>query len=522
MKYLIATATLNEVDTVVELIDGIKAVLPKADILFVDDSSTDGTLEALHKQDVIVIQRPGKLGIGSAHLLAMKYALKGNYDYLITLDADLSHSPKDIPKLIEKSNDYDFVIGSRFCDGGSCNYPPSRLLISRLANYLVRALLSVPLHETTTSFRIFNRSLLEKLLGHRIQRNGYSFFFATTFYAKKLGAKLTEVPIHFADRRAGSSKIRKSDILRAIVRLVILAFSNLKEATPRKTTSDTSCITCKSEYLSLLYPEKRTKEVQIDISCTGTVHGNHGPIKECLQCGLRQMNPLPEGIESLYEEVEDLTYVANISAREKTFTYNWKKIERLLPNNGRLLDVGCYCGVWANEASKLGYDVTGVDPSKWAIEYAKTHYNLRAFQGSACNVKEKFDIVTSWDVLEHVSSPNDFLQDIRTRLNDGGFFCFSTVMIDSLFARMLGSRWPWYVDMHLSYFNNQTLSRLLENAGFSVIQKSHYTHIVKVSYLANKLTKLGFTPAKIAKNSNGFIPVCMRDVCLWVCVAKPS
>src|SRR3954471_20163151 len=180
-QILVFTATYNEADNVATLVRDVFASLPGCEMLVVDDNSPDGTgpvLDGLKAQypRLHTIHRPYKNGLGTAHKLAVKYALAHGFDALITMDADFSHDPKYLPEMVRRLAQSEFVTGSRYCAGGSCEYPPSRVALSRTANALTRVLLGIPLHETTTSYRGFPRSLTERMNVDAIHADGYSYF----------------------------------------------------------------------------------------------------------------------------------------------------------------------------------------------------------------------------------------------------------------------------------------------------------------------------------------------------------
>ena len=180
-RVLVFTATYNEADNIASLVAEIFAALPDCDVLVVDDNSPDGTGEILDRirsgnPRLHVVHRPGKSGLGSAHKLAIEYALAHGYDALITMDADFSHDPKCLPEFVRLLETSEFVIGSRYMPGGSCELPLSRVVLSRTANLLARTLLGIPVRETTTSYRGFRRGLLERLDMDVIRADGYSYF----------------------------------------------------------------------------------------------------------------------------------------------------------------------------------------------------------------------------------------------------------------------------------------------------------------------------------------------------------
>jgi dolichol-phosphate mannosyltransferase len=227
LKTLIFTATYNEAGNIQALVEDILHYVPTADVLVVDDNSPDGTgniLDQLAKEytNIKAIHRTGKLGLGTAHLMAMQYAVEQGYDVLVTMDADFSHHPKYLPTMLKLSDQYDFVIGSRYMKGGGLGYGFVRTFISKSANLLARTLLSIRLQECTTSYRAFRLPLLKKILTHKVNSEGYSFFFEMVYLVTRLTDNVTEFPIYFADRTKGESKISKNEIYRGVTTLFYL------------------------------------------------------------------------------------------------------------------------------------------------------------------------------------------------------------------------------------------------------------------------------------------------------------
>jgi len=226
-KTLIFTATYNESENIVSLCSHILGLDSGYDLLVVDDNSPDGTgplldeLATRHSR-LKVIHRAGKLGLGSAHELAMEYAEDRHYEALVTMDADFSHDPDDIPRLLEALDGVDFVTGSRYMAGGTCNYTGYRRIVSLCANWGARRLLGIPLHEMTTSFRVFRVDFLRRVDIGAIQSNGYSFFMEIVFRLSRVGARMREVPICFSDRREGASKIPTFEIFNGFRHLLYL------------------------------------------------------------------------------------------------------------------------------------------------------------------------------------------------------------------------------------------------------------------------------------------------------------
>tara|TARA_X000000368_G_scaffold246664_1_gene194865 strand:+ start:180 stop:899 length:720 start_codon:yes stop_codon:yes gene_type:complete len=228
-KILIFTATYNEKDNIENLIRSINDNNLKVDIFIIDDLSPDKTyvkIQDLQKEykNIFLKIRNGKSGLDTAHKEAYEYAILNNYDYLITMDADLSHDPNEINNFINYLSDFPFVIGSRYVKGGKCLMSGRRLLMSKFGNKLIKNVLQINSNEFTTSYRGFNLSKLKNFHLNKVSNKGYSFFMGTLFEIDKLGYKIKEIPIIFKDRQKGLSKIPKIEILRTIKNLLILFF----------------------------------------------------------------------------------------------------------------------------------------------------------------------------------------------------------------------------------------------------------------------------------------------------------
>jgi dolichol-phosphate mannosyltransferase len=223
-RILVFTATFNEAGNIGKLISDIFTIAPQVDMMVIDDNSPDGTGEILDKlsitnQKLSVIHRQGKLGVGSAHLQAMQYAVRNNYDALVTMDADYSHDPKYLPQMFSLLEKHDFVTGSRYMEGGRVGYGFVRTFISKVANIFARTFLSIKLKECTTSYRGFRKDLLVRILSTEISSTGYSFFFEMVYIISRLTQNVTEFPIYFGDRTEGESKISMQEIIRGITTL---------------------------------------------------------------------------------------------------------------------------------------------------------------------------------------------------------------------------------------------------------------------------------------------------------------
>ena len=230
-KTLIFTATYNEKNNVTKLIEEINKICKDVDILVVDDNSPDNTAEILGNiqktnQNFHIIIREKKLGLDTAHKLSYDYSKKNNYLKLITMDADLSHNPIEIPKIISLLNNKDFVIGSRYILGGKCEMPLPRLILSIAGNKIIKNVLGLKCNELTTSFRGFNLEKLNNFDLNSVKSKGYSFFMETIYRLNNQGFEIYEIPIYFRNRNQGKSKINKIEIFRTLKNLFLLKFTS--------------------------------------------------------------------------------------------------------------------------------------------------------------------------------------------------------------------------------------------------------------------------------------------------------
>lgn len=226
---LVAVATYNEIENLPRLVDEIFHYLPEAELLVIDDNSPDGTgqwaAERSAKEPRLhCIHRSGKLGLGTATIAGMKYAIAEGYPYVVTMDADFSHHPKYLPALVEgmesagpECSPVDVMIGSRYVPGGAIEgWPLRRHLMSRAVNFYARLLLRLPTRDCSGAFRCYRVETLQRIDLDRIHSRGYSFQEEILWHLRQAGARFAETPIVFVDRGAGSSKINFQEALGAL------------------------------------------------------------------------------------------------------------------------------------------------------------------------------------------------------------------------------------------------------------------------------------------------------------------
>jgi len=221
-RCIVIIPTFNEADNLPRLLPTILNLGSHFNILIVDDNSPDGTAKLVKEmqkteQRIHLIERPGKMGLGTAYVAGFKFALANGFDFVFEMDADFSHDPAELPRLLAKAEEYDLVIGSRYIEGVNVvNWPMKRLLLSYFANLYTRVITGMPVHDATGGFKCFRRKVLESIDLDAIHSNGYSFQIEMNFKTWRKGFRVCEIPIVFVDRRIGVSKMSKKIVYEAV------------------------------------------------------------------------------------------------------------------------------------------------------------------------------------------------------------------------------------------------------------------------------------------------------------------
>lgn len=216
-KSVVIIPTYNEKENIEAIIRAVMALEDNFDILVIEDGSPDGTADIVKrlmagdfKGRLHIIERTGKLGLGTAYITGFKWAIEQKYDFIFEMDADFSHDPKDVPRLLKevRDNGYDVAIGSRYITGVNVvNWPMGRVLMSYYASKYVQCVTGIPVHDTTAGFKCYRRQVLETIDLDAIRFKGYAFQIEMKFTAYKLGFKIKEVPVIFVNRELGTSKM---------------------------------------------------------------------------------------------------------------------------------------------------------------------------------------------------------------------------------------------------------------------------------------------------------------------------
>ena len=228
-KNLVIIPTYNEKENIEKIILKVFSLSKKFDILIVDDGSPDGTASIVKNiqfkfpDSLYIKERTGKLGLGTAYIHGFKWALKNNYDYIFEMDADFSHNPDDLIKLLDACSlsNGDVSIGSRYINGVNIvNWPMSRLLMSFFASKYVKIITGMPIQDSTAGFKCYKKEVLQKINLDKIQFVGYAFQIEMKFTAWKYGFKIIEVPVIFTDRQEGNSKMSSGIFFEAFIGVI--------------------------------------------------------------------------------------------------------------------------------------------------------------------------------------------------------------------------------------------------------------------------------------------------------------
>jgi len=234
-RTLVAVATYNERENIRPLVEAILALgIPQLDILIVDDNSPDGTGQiadelAAERPEVSVVHREGKLGLGSATVCAMDIAQRRGYDYVVTMDADFSHDPKDLPRLVARTDECDLVIGSRYVPGGGTrDWGRVRRMMSWGANAFCRVMLGLKPRDCSTAYRCYRVAMLGRIDLRHIIARGYAFQEEMAYRFQLLGGRIGEVPVIFEDRKRGQTKMSLREIFGLFFTVLRLRWRKLR------------------------------------------------------------------------------------------------------------------------------------------------------------------------------------------------------------------------------------------------------------------------------------------------------
>ncbi len=274
------------------------------------------------------------------------------------------------------------------------------------------------------------------------------------------------------------------------------------------------CPICKNYDIRIKWQSTHRSRITKTEHYRCTAHTHLKPnVYRCIKCDHYFITqPSAEILQESYEEVEDFEYLQNIEIKRKTFAQAYNKITRYLEDSNVLLEVGSYAGIFLKELQSHGFQALGVEPSYWGSEYAISQ-GLNVLQGTFENIHDKikndFDMVVSWDVLEHVKDPVLFMTLLSKKVKSGGYLSISTLDRDALIVKLLGKRWPWILPMHLHYFDKRTIKSLGERNGLQLVETGPHVHYATLSYI---LKRLGYRKTNLEFLNKVVVPVGLGDV----------
>jgi SAM-dependent methyltransferase len=266
--------------------------------------------------------------------------------------------------------------------------------------------------------------------------------------------------------------------------------------------SHVACPVCGSSDSRLLraasYPEGIGLAQVQSAYCASSDHALLDAVVKCRACGMVYVNPRLDAavIQGGYEAVEDPVFVQQNPQRIRTFARVIRSILRrtgLDPAGKRLLDVGCAGGAFPEAARAAGFAARGVEPSRWLSDYGRTTYGIDVVQGillPGMFADREFDVITMWDVIEHLPDPHDALTTIHSLLKPGGYLWVNYPDIGGVVARLLGWRWPFWLSVHLHYYTRNTMRRQLEKAGFSICYMRAHWQELQLGYVLQRAASL--------------------------------
>lgn len=485
------------------------------DIILVDDASSDKTVEAARRLGIKTFVHRKNVGYGGNQKTCYKEAIAAGADIVVMVHPDFQYDPRFIPQLVVPiaEGKVDAVFGSRMLvpknalKGGMPRWKFfANIFLTRIENFI----LGYHLSEYHSGFRAYSKRVLSAL---PIELNSNGFVFDTEIIAqmKVASFKILEIPIttRYFPGASMIGLIRSSEyglrILTVMIRYLLHRWGilRLQKFLPISGDENLVCPNCAAQRgLLIIKGTVNLKDMlqKTNYSLTEAENGLFGDIYKCARCRMFFVDRrgISDALVNHYENQPlDSNYIKGEAFRERTFRRILGRLKKIRGDlrNGTILDIGCGVGFFLAEAARAGYDVYGVEPSITAVHYAHTELNLtNVLCGSADQIDElfqdkKFDIITAFDVLEHIVRPREFLEKLSKHLKPHGIIILTIPMIDSPGATFFGRHWHALLPSHLNYFTNSSLKEFYFSLGYKCEYQRWYLRFFPVSYLLKRILK---------------------------------
>ena len=483
-------------------------------LILVDDASPDGTIEVANKLGIRVFAHHENRGYGANQKTCYTEALRDGADIVVLLHPDYQYDPKAVPLLIAPilAGDADMTFGSRFAglgDPKSGGMPLYRVLGNRFTTTIENLMLGSRFTDMHSGMRAYTRDCL-RALPFLTYSDDFVFDSQLLADAVTTGQRVVEVPIPTRYTEESSS-ISVSRSLRYVTGSVAYVAKQSTKRGRRGHRSpvtitglrrgpllgtgravDHKCVLCGSPRGALIYPANTTGDVPIsEFACTTGALALHDDIVQCQRCGMvSSLATLEHGkIIENYEAVVDEAYLLEEQGRRELFSWLTQTMRGYAVPGNKLLEIGSNMGLFLDVARNAGWEVHGIEPSRWAVEQGRERFGVDLEQGTIESLsasEQKPDVVVMLDVLEHLVDPLHGLKIIRNLINEDGMLVLSTVNLGGLHARLRGDRWPWFIRSHLHYFSPESLAAMLDRAGFKLVRWEIAPRSFHVSYIAQR------------------------------------
>lgn len=538
MRVIITLPAYSAESTLERTVADIPADLAD-ELILVDDASPDGTVVLARDLGIRVVVHSENRGYGGNQKTCYQEALEAGADIVVMLHPDYQYDPKAVPLLIAPilAGDADMTFGSRFAGLGNPlagGMPRYRYVGNRITTTLENWMLGSRFTEMHSGLRAYTRSCLRSL---PFLNYSDDFLFDTQLLVDAVtgGQRVVEVPIptRYTKESSSISVVRSLRYVAASLAYtarrsaergrrgrrtpVTQAGAKRGRALGAGPARENRCVLCGRTTMTLVYPANVRGAVPVEeFACTTGALAEHDDIVQCIKCGMvSSITALrPDEIVDNYTQVVDEDYLKEEAARRELFAWFVGETEGFSLSGRRLLEIGSNVGLFLDVAREHGWDASGIEPSRWAVDQGVTRFGVNLTQGTVEELdatSDVADVIVMLDVLEHLNDPLTALRRLRGMIDEDGLLVLSTVNLDGLHARLRKSDWPWFIRSHLHYFGQRTLAAMLRRAGFRLIEWKIAPRSFHLSYIAQRAGSshqgAGAAASMITKVADPKIPV---------------